>query len=67
MNKEIMIRVLLLLDRGKMKAEYIHFNEEHFSPKISIETKQYLDKKYKNYKILGIYLFELTAELKDIF
>ena len=65
-NKEIMIRVLLLLNGGKLKAEYIHFNEEHFSSTITVKTRDYLDNKYQNYKILGIYVFELIAELKEL-
>lgn len=65
-NKEIMVKVYLLLNHGRMKAEYIHFNGEQFSSNVTIKTREILDSKYKNYKILGVYVFELLAELKDL-
>lgn len=66
MTKEILVRVLLLLQHGKLKAEYIHFNEEPILSVITLKTKDYLNSKYINYKILGVYIFECSVQLPTI-
>ncbi len=65
MGKITLVRVMLELSNGKLKDEFIRINDDTFSI-ITSKAKEHLDSRYKGYKILGVYIFEMVAELKTL-
>ena len=63
--KVTMVRVLIELKQGRLKEEYIRFKDDPLSV-IKNKTREHLDKKYTDYNVLGIYIFEMVAELKSL-
>ena len=63
--KITLVRVMLELSNGRLKDEFIRINEETLSV-ITNKAKEHIDNRYIGYKILGVYIFEMVAELRTL-
>ena len=63
--KITLVRVMLELSNGRLKDEFIRINHDTLSI-ITTKAKEHLDSRYIGYKILGVYIFEMVAELTTL-